>query len=69
MPISRWDNSQSAIYVLYQLSPQAMKEDDLEYGQATRWMSRHAVLERVTRYYPQDNDQQCLQGTHHLCPQ
>jgi len=42
-------------YVLYRLSPEAMKNDDLDYGQVTGWMSRYGVLERITRYYPQDN--------------
>ncbi|RKY12774.1 MAG: ATP-dependent helicase [Planctomycetota bacterium] len=42
-------------YVLYRLSPASMKEEGLDYGQVTGWMSKYGVLERVTRTYPQDN--------------
>jgi SNF2 family DNA or RNA helicase len=42
-------------FVLYRLSPEAMKEDGLDYRQVSGWMARYGVLERVTRTYPQDN--------------
>jgi len=42
-------------YVLYRLSPEAMKEEDLGYGSVSGWMARYGVLERVTKSYPQDN--------------
>ncbi len=42
-------------YVLYRLSPASVKQDGLDYGRVTGWMSKYGVLERVTRTYPQDN--------------
>jgi hypothetical protein len=42
-------------YVLYRLSPEAMKEEDLGYGSVSGWMARYGVPERVTKSYPQDN--------------
>jgi len=44
-----------AFYILFRLSPEAMKEDGLDYRQVSGWMARYGVLERVTRTYPQDN--------------
>jgi SNF2 family DNA or RNA helicase len=42
-------------YVLYRLSPGTLKEEGLDYGHVTGWMSKYGILERVTRTYPQDN--------------
>jgi len=42
-------------YVLYRLSPASVKQEGLDYGQVTGWLSKYGVLERVTRTYPQDN--------------
>jgi len=42
-------------YVLYRLSPGTLKEEGIDYGHVTGWMSKFGVLERVTRTYPQDN--------------
>jgi hypothetical protein len=42
-------------YVLYRLSPDAMKEEDIEYDRVSQWMGKYGVLERITKSYPQDN--------------
>ncbi|MFC1560880.1 helicase-related protein [Candidatus Latescibacterota bacterium] len=42
-------------YVLYRLAPGAMKDEDIEYNQVSKWMGRYGVLERITKSYPKDN--------------
>lgn len=42
-------------YVLYRLSPEAVKDDGLDYSQVSGWMAKYGVLERVTKSYPEDN--------------
>jgi len=42
-------------YVFYRLSPEAMKEEGLDYSQLGKWMAKYGVLERVTKTYPRDN--------------
>jgi hypothetical protein len=48
-------------YLNYRLNPQAMFADGLEYGKRMNFISRYGVLERVTRYYPGD-DNVCSKG-------
>ena len=48
-------------YLNYRLNPQAMLADGLQYGRETNFVSRYGVLERLTRYYPGD-DNVCSKG-------
>jgi len=48
-------------YLNYRLNPQAMLADGLQYGKEMNFISRYGVLERVTRYYPGD-DNVCSKG-------
>ena len=45
----------------YRLNPQAMLADGVQYGKEMNFISRYGVLERVTRYYPGD-DNVCSKG-------
>ena len=42
-------------YVLYRLSPETLKEEDIEYSGVSKWMAKYGVLERITKSYPEDN--------------
>jgi SNF2 family DNA or RNA helicase len=42
-------------YVLYRLSPQTIKREDIEYKEVSKWMAKYGVLERVTKSRPEDN--------------
>lgn len=42
-------------FVLYRLAPEVMRQDGLGYRDVTAWMAKYGVLERTTRYYPEDN--------------
>jgi len=48
-------------YLNYRLNPQAMLADGVQYGKEMNFISRYGVLERVTRYYPGD-DNVCSKG-------
>jgi hypothetical protein len=48
-------------YLNYRLNPQAMLAEGLQYGKEMNFISRYGVLERVTRYYPGD-DNICSKG-------
>jgi len=48
-------------YLNYRLNPQAMLADGVKYGKEMNFISRYGVLERVTRYYPGD-DNICSKG-------
>jgi len=48
-------------YLNYRLNPQAMLADGVQYGKEMNFISRYGVLERVTRYYPGD-DNICSKG-------
>jgi SNF2 family DNA or RNA helicase len=42
-------------YVLFRMSPQSIKEENINYNEISKWMARYGVLERITRSYPVDN--------------
>ncbi|MDK2463705.1 MAG: DEAD/DEAH box helicase [Candidatus Korarchaeota archaeon] len=42
-------------FILYRLAPEVMRQDGLGYRDVTAWMAKYGVLERTTRYYPEDN--------------
>jgi len=48
-------------YLNYRLNPRAMLADGVQYGKEMSFISRYGVLERVTRYYPGD-DNVCSKG-------
>jgi len=48
-------------YLNYRLNPQAMLADGVQYGKEMNFISRYGVLERVTKYYPGD-DNVCSKG-------
>jgi len=48
-------------YLNYRLNPQAMLAEGLQYGKEMNFIGRYGVLERVTRYYPGD-DNVCSKG-------
>ena len=48
-------------YLNYRLNPQAMLADGVQYGKEMNFISRYGVMERVTRYYPGD-DNICSKG-------
>jgi hypothetical protein len=48
-------------YLNYRLNPQAMLADGIQYGKEMNFINRYGVLERVTRYYPGD-DNVCSKG-------
>lgn len=48
-------------YLNYRLNPHAMLAEGLQYGREMNFISRYGVLERVTRYYPGD-DNVCSKG-------
>jgi superfamily II DNA or RNA helicase len=48
-------------YLNYRLNPQAMLAEGIQYGKEMNFISRYGVLERVTRYYPGD-DNVCSKG-------
>jgi len=48
-------------YLNYRLNPQAMLADGVQYGKEMNFISRYGVLERITRYYPGD-DNVCSKG-------
>jgi len=48
-------------YLNYRLNPQAMLSEGLQYGREMNFISRYGVLEKVTRYYPGD-DNVCSKG-------
>jgi hypothetical protein len=48
-------------YINYRLNPQAMLAEGFQYGREMNFISRYGVLERVTRYYPGD-DNVCSRG-------
>jgi hypothetical protein len=48
-------------YLNYRLHPQIMLAEGLQYGKEMSFVSRYGVLERVTRYYPGD-DNVCSKG-------
>jgi SNF2 family DNA or RNA helicase len=42
-------------YVLYRLSPNTIKQEDIDYNNVSKWMAKYGVLERVTKCSPEDN--------------
>src|SRR5574341_2328793 len=42
-------------YVLYRLSPNTIKAEDIEYREVSKWMAKYGVLERITKSKPEDN--------------
>jgi hypothetical protein len=48
-------------YLNYRLNPQDMLSEGLQYGKEMNFISRYGVLERITRYYPGD-DNVCSRG-------
>jgi hypothetical protein len=48
-------------YLNHRLNPQAMLAEGIQYGKEMNFISRYGVLERVTRYYPGD-DNVCSKG-------
>lgn len=48
-------------YLQYRMSPQVMAKEGFAYGNRMNFVNRYGVLERVTRYYPGD-DNICSKG-------
>jgi len=48
-------------YLQYRMNPRAMNADGFSYGRQMNFVNRYGVLERVTRYYPGD-DNVCSKG-------
>lgn len=42
-------------YILYRISPEAMKNEDIGYNEVSKWMGKYGVLERITRSSSRDN--------------
>jgi len=48
-------------YLQYRMNPRAMNDDGFSYGSQMNFVNRYGVLEKVTRYYPGD-DNVCSKG-------
>ena len=44
------------MYILFRMNPEKLREEDIDYHQLTKWISRYGVLERVTKHYESEDN-------------